>query len=83
MMREKLTEEEEAGYEAARAEFFLVCRGDPETEKCWPKAAAALGAGIRPFQAKVESLKAELAQAQEWIRLIGRSEAHEMTTERA
>lgn len=82
--------EEEAGYEAGRAEFFLVCRGDPDAEKCWPKAAAAIGAAMGPFQTKIETqqdqiehLKAEVAELREWLRLVGRDREEAAMADRA
>lgn len=81
-MRE-LSEEEEVGYEVARAEFFLVCRGDPEAEKCWPKAAAACGAAMGPSQAKIEALKGEIEDLKAWLKLVGREQEEEMVADRA
>lgn len=74
----KLSEEEESGYEAARAEFFLVCRGDLDAEKCWPKAAAACGAAMGPSQAKIEALKAEIEELKAWLKLVGREHEENM-----
>lgn len=78
-----MSKEEKDAFDLGRTEFFMVCRGDPEAERQWPKAAAAIGAAVLPFKAKIEALTGELAETKAWLKLLGRQEEQQMTAERA
>lgn len=77
-----MTAEEEAAYAAGREEFASVCRRDLNAEKQWPKAAAAIGAAMLPFKARIKALEAENEQLRDAVALIGRTDELEMTANR-